>query len=147
MTRSQLITAALAGLIIGIDNIISIVAFSSIIYQGTLNNYVPIIIKLFILSLIIIGANSLLRSKIKYAIAQFQDEAAILYATLAIIIYQSLPVGTSTDVIFTTTLIIISITTFIAGLTFYLVGKFELGNIIRYLPYPVICGFLQQQDG
>lgn len=141
MTRSQLITAALAGLIIGIDNIISIVAFSSIIYQGTLNNYVPIIIKLFILSLIIIGANSLLRSKIKYAIAQFQDEAAILYATLAIIIYQSLPVGTSTDVIFTTTLIIISITTFIAGLTFYLVGKFELGNIIRYLPYPVICGF------
>ncbi|VEB36030.1 sulfate transporter [Legionella sainthelensi] len=141
MTRSQLITAAMAGLIIGIDNIISIIAFSSIIYQGILNNYVPMIINLFILSLIIIGTNSLLRSKINYAIAQFQDEAAILYATLAIIIYQNLPVGTSTEVIFTTTLIIIGLTTFISGFTFYLVGKFELGNIIRYLPYPVICGF------
>lgn len=131
----------MAGLIIGIDNIISIIAFSSIIYQGILSNYVPMIINLFILSLIIIGTNSLLRSKINYAIAQFQDEAAILYATLAIIIYQSLPIGASTEVIFTTTLITIGCTTFIVGLIFYLVGKFELGNIIRYLPYPVICGF------
>ncbi|KTD54367.1 sulfate transporter [Legionella sainthelensi] len=122
MTRSQFITAAMAGLIIGIDNIISIIAFSSIIYQGILNNYVPVIINLFILSLIIIGANSLLRSKINYAIAQFQDEAAILYATLAIIIYQNLPGGTSTEVIFTTTLIIIGLTTFISGFTFYMIG-------------------------
>lgn len=141
MTRSQLITASTAGLIIGIDNVISLIAFSSIIYQGVLSQYMPVVVKLFILSSIIIGTNSLLRSKIGFAIAQLQDEAAILYATLAVIIYQNLPVGLNSEAIFMTTLFIIGFTTFITGVIFYLVGKFELGNIIRYLPYPVICGF------
>lgn len=142
MTRSQLTSAFIAGLLVGLDNIISLIAFASLIYQGVLSQYIPIVITLLILSFLIIGTNDLIFSKIGYAIAQLQDETAIIYATLAVIIYKSFPSQTPPEAIFITILMTIGFTTFITGLIFYLIGKFELGNIIRYLPYPVICGFL-----
>lgn len=141
MTWGQLVAAGAAGLVIGIDNIISVVAFSSIIYQGILTSFVPIIIDVMIISLIIIGTITLLRSQVSYAIAQLQDETAILYSALAIVIFNNISPASSESV-FITTFVTIGVTTFITGLVFYIVGKFELGNIVRYLPYPVICGFL-----
>ncbi|HEN4755038.1 TPA: sulfate transporter, partial [Legionella pneumophila] len=82
MTRSQLILAILAGLVISIDNMISIVAFSSLIYQGALEIYIPLVINILAISVIIISASYLFMSSPPYAIAQLQDEAAILYSAM-----------------------------------------------------------------
>lgn len=142
MTRSQLILAILAGLVISIDNMISIVAFSSLIYQGALEIYIPLVINILAISVIIISANYLFMSSPPYAIAQLQDEAAILYSAMALVIIKSMPSGSTNETIFITILFLLGVTTCLTGLSFYFVGKFKFGNIIRYLPYPVICGFM-----
>ncbi|KGP63780.1 sulfate transporter [Legionella norrlandica] len=142
MTRSQSIWAILTGLVIGIDNIIIVVAFSSIIYQGMLANYIPFVINLLAIAVVVIGITYLFMSSPPYAIAQLQDEAAILYSSMALVVIKSMPPDSTTQEIFITVLFFLGLTTFITGLSFYLVGKFRFGNIIRYLPYPVICGFL-----
>lgn len=64
MTRSQLILAILAGLVISIDNMISIVAFSSLIYQGALEIYIPLVINILAISVIIISASYLFMSSL-----------------------------------------------------------------------------------
>ncbi|HHS7962828.1 TPA: SulP family inorganic anion transporter, partial [Legionella pneumophila] len=142
MTRSQLILAILAGLVISIDNMISIVAFSSLIYQGALEIYIPLVINILAISVIIISASYLFMSSPPYAIAQLQDEAAILYSAMALVIIKSMPSSSTNEAIFITILFMLGVTTCLTGLSFYFVGKFRFGNIIRYLPYPVICGFM-----
>ncbi|MFO2484480.1 SulP family inorganic anion transporter [Legionella pneumophila serogroup 9] len=142
MTRSQLILAILAGLVISIDNMISIVAFSSLIYQGALEIYIPLVINILAISVIIISASYLFMSSPPYAIAQLQDEAAILYSAMGLVIIKSMPSSSTNEAIFITILFMLGVTTCLTGLSFYFVGKFRFGNIIRYLPYPVICGFM-----
>lgn len=142
MTRSHLILAIFAGLVISIDNMISIAAFSSLIYQGAIESYIPLVINILAISVIIISVSNLLLSSPPYAIAQLQDEAAILYSAMALVIIKSLPSDSTSQATFITVLVFLGITTFLTGLSFYFVGKFKFGNIIRYLPYPVICGFM-----
>ena len=36
----------------------------------------------------------------------------------------------------------ISLTTLLTGLVFWLLGHFRLGGLVRFLPYPVVGGFL-----
>ena len=43
---------------------------------------------------------------------------------------------------FLTVVLTISLATLIAGGFFFVLGSLELGNLIRFIPYPVIGGFL-----
>ncbi|MEM1282581.1 MAG: SulP family inorganic anion transporter, partial [Chlamydiota bacterium] len=46
------------------------------------------------------------------------------------------------EVLFTTAIALVATMTVFMGTSFYLLGKFKLGKIIEYTPYPVIAGFL-----
>lgn len=50
--------------------------------------------------------------------------------------------GASSQTIITNVLIAISISTLFTGILLYAVGAFRLGQWLRFVPYPVIAGFL-----
>ena len=67
--------------------------------------------------------------------------AAILAITTVEIVSNASAELTTTD-LFVTVVAMIAVSSWISGGFLYLLGKFQLGNLVRYLPYPVIAGFL-----
>ena len=44
--------------------------------------------------------------------------------------------------VFATVLVAIGMSTLLTGIVFFALGRFRLGSLIRFIPYPVIGGFL-----
>lgn len=44
--------------------------------------------------------------------------------------------------VFLTTLLFLAFSSLLTGVAFWLLGRYNLGNVIRFIPYPVIGGFL-----
>lgn len=67
--------------------------------------------------------------------------AAILAITTADIINTAAADALATD-LFVTIVALIALSSFATGALFYALGHLRLGNLVRYLPFPVIAGFL-----
>lgn len=67
--------------------------------------------------------------------------AAILAITTVELVHNSGADASATELI-VTVLALITVSTWITGIVLFLLGKFRLGNLVRYLPFPVIAGFL-----
>lgn len=72
-------------------------------------------------------------------IAGLQDSPLVVMATSISAITATL---TTSDIAMPTVLVLIALITFLNGLILILLGKFKLGILVRYLPYPVIGGFM-----
>ncbi len=71
-----------------------------------------------------------------------QDVPAAILAITAVEIITSASADASTTSLFVTILALIAISSWVTGGFLYLLGRFRLGNLVRYLPFPVIAGFL-----
>ncbi len=66
-------------------------------------------------------------------------------AILAIIVAQMIASAApqiNTASLFMTVVVFIAMATILTGVLFYFLGYFRLGNFVRYLPFPVVAGFL-----
>ncbi len=142
LTRHQWFNSLSTGFVICLDNIITAVAFATVILQGSTDSFIPALVGVFLICTMIVGISALVRSSLKYSIYQLQDESAILYSALALTVVQSMPAGTRPEVVFVSVVAMMGLTTLITGFVFYIMGQAKLGRISRYLPYPVIGGFL-----
>jgi SulP family sulfate permease len=70
-----------------------------------------------------------------------QDRVAPIVALMASLIIHQMT-GSSPMAIGMTVLAAIALSTLIVGVVLFLLGAYELGNIVRFTPYPVIGGFL-----
>ena len=71
-----------------------------------------------------------------------QDGPAALIAVAAGGIAASLIGSVDPDSVFSTVVAAIIMSSLATGLVFFLIGYFKLGNLVRYIPYPVVGGFL-----
>jgi SulP family sulfate permease len=54
----------------------------------------------------------------------------------------ALPVGTAAEVKAGVVLAATAMTSLVTGLALYLIGRYRFGNLFRFIPYPVVGGFL-----
>ena len=66
---------------------------------------------------------------------------APIVALMASLIIHQMP-GATPEKIGLTVLGAITITTLLVGLALFFLGSYQLGNVVRFIPYPVIGGFL-----
>ena len=71
-----------------------------------------------------------------------QDVPAAILAVTTIELVRNASAETTTIDLVVTVLALITVSTWVTGIFLYLLGKFRLGNLVRYLPFPVIAGFL-----
>jgi SulP family sulfate permease len=71
-----------------------------------------------------------------------QDTPAAILALIAAGVAGAMPAAAPLEATFITVVAAIIITTLLAGLTFILVGRFKLSGFARFIPYPVVGGFL-----
>jgi SulP family sulfate permease len=130
------------GLVSGFYVAIFMFAYASLIFTGELSPFLPNGIGVLLFGAIAIGLVMALTSAIPSLIASPNDNPVAISAILAIAITESMPSTASAQDTFTTVIVSFVLSSLLVGITFILIGRFKLANLVRFIPYPVIGGFL-----
>lgn len=138
----SLIHNLLTSVIVWLIAVILATSFSALIFHGRLGPYYSEGIGIAIMSAMVITLMVSLFGSDQSTLAYPQSTAAALLGAMATSIVASAPASMSDGVLFATVLLAISFTSLLTGLLFLILGVLHGGNLIRYIPYPVISGFL-----
>lgn len=139
---SHLLPNLLAGLLCGMIEITFAASLASLIFAAVLPEYVSAGIRLGLVTVVIVSAVTAVTSSSPGTIAIPSEVSAAILALLVQTIVADMPADTSAQTRLITVLGTIAFTTVLTGLSFFLLGFFRLGNLIRFIPYPVVGGFL-----
>lgn len=140
--RSPLLLPGLSvGVVTGLMTVVLQVSFASLIFSGPLAVHVSSGIGMLLAGTIVFLLVTTLSSGIRPVIAISQDAPVAIYAGVAaaIAVGSTNPQSTETFITVAAGLIL---STLITGVFFFLVGRFGLADLFRFMPYPVIGGFL-----
>jgi len=138
----KLVTSLTAGLISGILTIVMVTAFSALIFSGPLSGFISHGISFILFGAFVIGAVTALTSSYAGTVARPHEIPAAILALIASIIAGKMPPSGSGHDVYITVVFIIIVTSISTGLFFLVLGFFKAGNLIRFIPYPVMGGFL-----
>ena len=136
------VPALSAGLIIGILNITYGISFGALLFSGTFSEQLSTGIGFILLGTLIVGSFSALFSSFSCTIAAPQDIPITILSIAAASIAIDMLAQSDHETAFNTFIIFICLSSFITGLVFLIFGLFKIGDLIRFIPYPVIGGFL-----
>jgi SulP family sulfate permease len=139
----KLLSSLTAGLVIGIISILAyITPMAALVFSGNLKSYMAMGIGITLVSAAIIGIVVALRSSFAGMIALPMPEEMAILATIATSIEQKMMDSATDEEIFLTVVAAIALTSVLTGTFLLLLGQFKIGELIRFLPYPVVGGFL-----
>ncbi len=127
--------------ILGILNTSIIVSFATLIFAGPCPDYFASGVAFFLLSGCIGSILIALFSSYEGTIGCIQDVPSAISGLMAVSL-ASMLAGSSQGTIFANIFAVIFISTLLTGIAFVLLGYFKLGNLVRFIPYPVMGGFL-----
>ncbi|MDX1569244.1 MAG: SulP family inorganic anion transporter [Xanthomonadales bacterium] len=139
---SRLIPNLTAGAVVSVVVVIVSISLGTLIFGGKLEAYLPTGLGIMLFSGILITACVSLFSSYSGMIAYPQERVAPILAVMAAAITAQLTGRVELDIIFYTVVAAISITSLANGVFLWGLGFFKLGALIRFIPYPVIGGFL-----
>lgn len=131
-----------AGTINGILIVIFQSAYAALIFSGDLTPYVARGTGLMLFGAFIMGLTVALSSSFHSTVTAPQDAPTAIMALIAAAITAAMAATGSSGDPFITVVCAIALTSLLAGLIFLALGWFKLGNLIRFIPYPVVGGFL-----
>jgi SulP family sulfate permease len=138
----HLLSSVAAGLVAGIIGVTIAAAFGTLVFAGDLSSHVSAGIGLMLFSTAIIAALTAFTTSLRGLVAGLQDAAIAILALVAATITQSMPASATSQETFLTVSAAIALTSCLTGIAFFLLGQFKLANLIRFIPYPVVGGFL-----
>ncbi len=118
------------------------ISIATLIFSGQLTPFLSIGIGIGIVFLTAIVATVIISftNSLPGAISDPQDAPTIILAIMAGEIAAQFPDDVATSL--PTVIMAIAVTTCVVGGVYFLLGTFKLGNLVRFMPYPVIGGFL-----
>src|SRR5215213_6798932 len=138
----QIALSLTAGAVAGLLNVAVLVSLAALIFSGRLAGFVANGIGLLLVGTCLMNIVLALLSSRPAMVGTVQDAPAVVVALIAANIAANLPTGSAGATTYATVVAAIALTTLICGATFLLLGQFRLGSLVRYLPYPVVGGFL-----
>jgi SulP family sulfate permease len=130
-----------AGLVVAVFTVIASASYAALIFHGPLESYVARGLWMGLITAVVVGILVAVTSSYPGAIAIPQDRVAPILAILA----GNVAAGMATSSPEQVCLVVVAamiLVTLITGFFLYSLGWLKLGNLIRYIPYPVIGGFL-----
>ena len=135
-------TAIVAGVVGGLIVLSTSISYPAVIFTGAFEPYLGVGIEMALFGTAVLGATVALGSSYPAAIANIQIETGVVLGVISAAIADSLG-GRGADAPALATLITaIVLSTWSLGVVFLALGVFRLGNVIRYIPFPVIGAFL-----
>ena len=137
----------ISGLVTPIVIITSTLSYAAMIFSGPLASKLPMGIGYGLVSAGIMAIVFAMGSSMPFAIAGPDSKIVAVLATLAAVIAADVTRrGHAADAPATVMFVLIA-GTLITGVTLYLFGLFKAGRWIRFVPYPVIAGFMAASGG
>lgn len=138
---SCLIPSLTAALILGTIEVIYAISFVTLIFSGDLAPYLPTGIGLSLFTSMTISLILALGSSSPGILSGTQDAPAIILGVMAAAITAQFSAAPKAEVL-PTIIATLALTSILTGICCFLLGQFKLGNLIRFIPYPVVGGFL-----
>jgi SulP family sulfate permease len=135
------LTDVFAGMVCSVLSIAYCLSYAALIFTGPLQHLLSYGIAVTFLSAAIGGSIVALRSSLPFAVAGPDSSISVVLAALVATVVQRLVATGSTDLL-EPTLIAMSGATILTGLMLCVLGFTHAGRAIRFVPYPVIGGFL-----
>ncbi|MGH2536833.1 MAG: SLC26A/SulP transporter family protein [Candidatus Promineifilaceae bacterium] len=139
---ARLAPALIAGLVLGLLSVILAISFSALIYTGELSAQLPYLIGLALVGQAVLTPLVTLFSSHVSAFGLSQDAPAASLAVAAAAALSRIPAAASPEARLVSLIALVSLSTLATGLFFLLIARFRLGYLMRYMPFPVIGGFL-----
>jgi SulP family sulfate permease len=118
------------------------VSFVALIFVDPISGFVGEGTNLMLRTAVVAAVGMALFSSYAGMIAVPQDRVVPIVALMASLIIQRMKDHAPPENIAMTVIAAIAVTALVVGLVFYFLGAYRLGNIVRFIPYPVIGGFL-----
>ncbi len=134
-------STVLAALVTASFTIVAAGSFASLIFSDRLHDAVGYGTWSALFAALVVGALVALTSSYRGAIAIPQDRIAPILGLMAGNIVARMP-DAPPEQLGLTVLAAIALVSLVTGLFLYALGALRLGNLVRYVPYPVIGGFL-----
>lgn len=135
----RLMPTLTAGGVSGILAIVLSVSFASLIFSGELAPHIGLGLGMLLISAVLLNVIVAPLSSLPLTVATPQDSVAAILALMTASVMSRL--GSSPQTLPTVVAAILA-TTFLMGVFFFLLGRFRLGRWVRFIPYPVVGGFL-----
>jgi sulfate permease, SulP family len=135
-----LLATVSAGVIIGIVEVVLAISFAALVFGGYLEQFLPAGIGIYLIAATFSLAILAWRAGRRGVVGSVQDAAAAVLAIVAA--SAALDAQGSIYRAFYTVVAATIVVTLLTALTFLLLGTFRLGNLARFIPYPVVGGFL-----
>ena len=142
-----------AGLIIGGVEVVLAVAFAALVFAGATPARLGDGIGLYLVAAALTLGFLAWRAGARGVVGSVQDAATAVLSVLAlstaykaaniVVICRTASVGTcEAPDVFLTVVAATLVVTLSCGAIFFVLGTFRLGNLVRFIPYPVVGGFL-----
>lgn len=138
----RLIPSVIAGLVVGMITVVLAISFAILLFGHGLQAFMPLGIGMTLFSATLVALFVSLGSSYAGTIAIPQDRIAPILALISAAVIAKMPAGGDPATAFYTVIAAICIASLLTGLCLLALGAFRLGALIRYVPYPVIGGFL-----
>ena len=138
--RSVWLPAATIGLIAGIDNLTAALAIAALLFSGPLASGLGLGVGVILLGGAVLALVVALRSTLPNSVALVQETSVAVLA--AAIVTGTADLAGPVEVKVATAVAILGVASIVTGALFWVTGRLGLGGLARFLPYPVVAGFL-----
>lgn len=129
------------GLVLGAIDLPTVISFAVLIYSGELVPFAGIGIGMILFGGMIMQVIIALTSSVPGSMAGPQDSPAAILGIMAVAILTKMPEA-SIESKFITVTVTVMIASVLSGIFFLLIGGFKLSRFVRFIPYPVVGGFI-----
>ena len=141
-TPSRLIPALSSGFVVGLLIVVVQLSLATLIFSGPLAGFAPAAAGLTLFGGFIMCLVVALGSAFPTSVSLPEDAPAAILASVASGIASALAFEPDPRAAFATVGAAMVLSTLASGAAFLLMGRFGLGKLMRYMPYPVVGGFL-----
>lgn len=138
----QLAVDLSAGLLAGLVDIGVLISLAALIFSGPLTGFLANGIGLILVGSCLMNIVLALLSARPPMVIHVQDSPTVVVALVAASIVAAAPANSDRATLYATVVVATALTTVATGATFLLLGQLRLGSLVRYMPYPVVGGFL-----
>ncbi|MCV3272091.1 SLC26A/SulP transporter family protein [Roseobacter sinensis] len=131
-----------AGLICGVLTAMFAISAAALLFSTVLSTHITLAIGICLFGTIVLSAAIALFSSYPGMVSVTQEVTVVTLAVIAASIYGRMSGTHSEAEIIATVIVMIGMATTLTGVALFAMGKLRLGRLIRFIPYPVLAGFL-----
>ncbi len=130
--------AILSGIIVGITAVVFLSSYTALIFSGELARHLPHGLIIALASGVVMAVVVALSSSYPGSVAFPQDVGAAIFGVIAV----DVAAIAGTETAFPTVVALLMISSLAMGIVCFVMGHLRLGRLIRFIPYPVVAGFM-----